>query len=63
MPSLQRPQLKAKRAFKEVTSLALGQRFAKLKAERKVSASADRPALGEAIARRTAGRPWSKPGA
>ena len=63
MPSLQRPQLKAKRAFKEVTSLALGPRFAKLKAERKVSASADRPPLGEAIARRTAGRPWSKPGA
>ena len=63
MPSLQRPQLKAKRAIPEVTSLALGQRFAKLKAERPVSASADRPALGEAIARRTAGRPWSKPGA
>ena len=63
MPSLDRPQLKAKRAFKEVTSLTLGPRFAKLKAERAVSASADRPALGEAIARRTAGRPWSKPGA
>jgi hypothetical protein len=63
MPSLDRPQLRAKRAFKEVTSLALGKRFAKLKAERAVSASADRPALGEAIARRTAGRPWSKPGA
>jgi hypothetical protein len=63
MPSLKRPQLKAKRAFPEVTSLALGKRFAKLKAERPVSASADRPALGEAIARRTAGRPWSKPGA
>jgi hypothetical protein len=62
MPSLKRPQLKAKRSFPEVTSLALGQRFAKLKSERAVSASADRPALGEAIARRTAGRPWSKPG-
>jgi hypothetical protein len=63
MPSLKRPQLKAKRSFHEVTSLAIGQRFAKLKAEREVSASADRPALGEAIARRTVGRPWSKPGA
>jgi hypothetical protein len=63
MPSLKRPQLKAKRSFPEVTSLALGQPFAKLKAERAVSASTDRPALGEAIARRTAGRPWSKPGA
>jgi hypothetical protein len=63
MPSLDRRQLKAKRAFPEVISLALGKRFAKLKAERPVSASADRPALGEAIARRTAGRPWSKPGA
>jgi hypothetical protein len=62
MPSLDKRQLKGKRSFDEVTSLALGQRFAKLKAERNVSASADRPALGKAIARRTAGRPWSKPG-
>ena len=63
MPSLDKRQLKAKRSFHEVTSLALGQRFAKLKTERKVSASADRPGLGKAIARRTADRPWSKPGA
>jgi hypothetical protein len=63
MPSFDRRQLKAKHATHEVTSLAIGQRFAKLKAERAVSASADRPVLGEAIARRTAGRPWSKPGA
>jgi len=60
MPLLNRHRLKAKLAGHEVTSLALGHRFAKLKAERELSASANRPVLGEAIARRTAGRPWSK---
>ena len=60
MPLLNRHRLKSKLAGHEVTSLALGHRFAKLKAERELSASANRPVLGEAIALRTAGRPWSK---
>ena len=60
MPLLNRHRLKAKLAGHEITSLALGHRFAKLKAERGLAAAADRPNLGEAIARRTAGRPWSK---
>ena len=60
MPSLNREHLKAKRDIAQVTSLALGHRFAKLKTEHRLSASADRPVLGKAIAQRTAGRPWSK---
>jgi len=60
MPLLNRHRLKAKLAGHEITSLALGHRFAKLKADRGLAAAADRPKLGELIARRTAGRPWSK---
>ena len=59
MPSLTREHLKAKRDIPQVTSLALGHRFAKLKTEHGLSASASRPVLGKAIAQRTAGRPWS----
>lgn len=57
---LQKRKLKATHALHELSVNPLGHRFAKLKAERAFSASANRPVLGKAIAERTAGRPWSK---
>ena len=62
MESLSNRHLKSKRTTHEITTLALGQRTAKLKAERGLSAEATRPTFGESIAKRTAGRPWSKSG-
>ena len=56
----QKRHIKTKRSVHEQSVSPLGHRFAKLKAERELSASANRPVFGEAIAQRTAGRPWSK---
>ena len=56
----QKRHLKTERSVHEQSASPLGHRFAKLKVERGLLAIANRPVLGEAIARRTAGRPWSK---
>jgi hypothetical protein len=53
-------QLKAERIFNEHPSAGGSQRHAKMKTERGLSASAERPVFGDAIARRSRGRLWSE---